>query len=144
MSYAFSFDRPPPRRLNFQLSLERISEEIYISAVAHCGYYRCAVKCNKCCEHIRFLLSFILCVFVLSSYACISEYTCDPCGEQKSAADDSCSDHSFFLLCLDYASMIAATAGAPTITTITPMNSAVVICFPSFRFIVGCYAMNIP
>ena len=38
--------------------LERISEEIYICAVAHCGYYSCAVKCNKCCEHISFLLSF--------------------------------------------------------------------------------------
>ena len=44
--------------------LKRISEEIYICAVAHCGYYSCAVKCNKCCEHISFLLSFRFCLIL--------------------------------------------------------------------------------
>ena len=76
--------------------LKRISEEIYISAVAHCGYYSCAVKCNKCCKHIRSS------PFVSISCLYLSAEKCNNCyADRYTCCDSDTCKHPAYLLFLN-------------------------------------------
>ena len=76
--------------------LKRISEEIYICAVAHCGYYSCAVKCNKCCKHIRSS------PFVSISCLYLSAEKCNNCyADRYTCCDSDTCKHPAYLLFLN-------------------------------------------